>query len=546
MTVLKVLCLCILLSVNLVLNADAPNYWLQVPDAYKMPKRANVELKWRSVKKSDLPQKCIEQMYTEIKNPQIAEIDLNSDGKNELIINARHEDKIRGEYYIFMKRPPPYSSSAPEQYCLLYYKGICGDQLIIFEKKNGFYQILVFSRCGMRYKSFEIYSAHKGDPIGLYILSRQETHDFEKFQVNIKRGKLWGDYPDESFVAALEHCLRTVLDKHYLEVDQESLKIFKRKGMGTEFICRRGKEILISIIYGKPGLNLRCPNKEFKINSLRSLYYCYRETNEQKVISQAIKNFVKSYKYISFADRLADKINRYFALKDYLMVINHFEYFIKHYPSNKKLPKILFKAVDAAIEFSKKAKSAWGKYWRAVSFLYRAAEYLSGDDLARVLYRMWGIQCAIKTPESLKLAEGYRRKIEREQPDWKWSKPHIYLPPRTSKLYTPELVSQKKVGKSATLERFRFNYAFQKTADLLVLSIPFNKKNAYEGALGKSTDSDSKPPIEHICFADLTVFFRLKKFLYLPPILMVLILVWGVSMDFKERVFLAQNFLGTI
>ena len=335
----------ILLFMAVFVHADAPNYLLQAPDAYRMPKHSGVWLKWRNVKISDLPEECIEQMRTEIKSPKIAEVDLNSDGVNELIINTNPGAKIGGEYYIFMKKIPHYSSSAPKQYCKLNYTGIGGDSLVILEPKNGFYQFLVFSRSGMQYKFFKIYTVQQGDTAYGYILNREEWHNFYTFQVNIKHGKLWGDYPDESFVAALERCLRIVIDKHYSDrVSQEDLKISKRKGMGTGFTCREGKEILISLVYGKPNLKLRCPNKEFVINSRRSLYYCYSSGKEHKDIRQAIKQFAKNYKYIPFADRLVDKINHYYATKEYRRVQTYFDYFLKHYSSNKKLPELLFKA----------------------------------------------------------------------------------------------------------------------------------------------------------------------------------------------------------
>ena len=90
--------LCCLLSACFVLKADVPGYWLQAPDAYRVPKYSGVRLNWHDIKISDLPKECIEQMRTEIKSPRIAEIDLNSDGVNELIVNVRPGAKIAGEY----------------------------------------------------------------------------------------------------------------------------------------------------------------------------------------------------------------------------------------------------------------------------------------------------------------------------------------------------------------------------------------------------------------------------------------------------------------
>jgi hypothetical protein len=492
-------------------NADAPNYWLCAPDAYRAPKYSGVRLKWRDVKISDLPKECIEQMRTEIKSPKIAEIDLNSDGVNELVINARPGAKIAGEYYIFMEKAPPYSSSAPKQYCRLNYEGICGDPPVILEPENGFYQFLVTSRSGMRYKFFKIYSVLQGGPSYNYIMTRSETHDFRKYQVKIERGRLWGDYPDEVFTAALERCLRTVIDKHYSDkVSQEDLKISKRE-IGTDFICRKGKEVLISLVYGKPDLKLRCPNMEFAISSRRSLYYCYSPGKENTAILEAIKQFLKNYKYIPFADRLADEINRYYATKNYLAVTSRFEYFLKHYPSNKKLPKLLFKTVDAAIENNKKSDSAWGKYWKAVNHLYRAFKYLDGDDRAEALYRMWNIQYAIRTPESWRLAESYRRKINREHPNWKWSQPLFTVPPRSSKLYNPKLTARRKIGESATFERFKFDYAPGKSAEFLVISIPFSKESDYLTALGKAAFLKDGAQTASIFSAALTISFSPRE-----------------------------------
>ena len=99
---------------------------------------------------------------------------------------------------------------------------------------------------------------------------------------------------------------------------------------------------------------------------------------------------------------------------------------------------------------------------------------------------MWGIQCTIRTSESLKLAESYRRKINREHPKWKWSQPLFTVPPRTSKLYNPEVIARQKIGESATLERLKFDYAPGKSAEFLVVSIPFNNKSDYLTALGKT------------------------------------------------------------
>jgi hypothetical protein len=120
---------------------------------------------------------------------------------------------------------------------------------------------------------------------------------------------------------------------------------------------------------------------------------------------------------------------------------------------------------------------------------------------------MWGIQCTIRTSESLKLAESYRLKINREHPKWKWSRPLFTVPPRSSRLYNPERIARRKIGESATLERLKFDYVPGKSAELLVASIRFNNKGNYLTALGKTATSKSKPQIAHTFSAALSISF---------------------------------------
>jgi hypothetical protein len=64
--ILKIFLSLLIPTMAVAVCADVPNYWLQAPAAYQMPKRADITINWRQVKKSDLPKECVEQIRMQI------------------------------------------------------------------------------------------------------------------------------------------------------------------------------------------------------------------------------------------------------------------------------------------------------------------------------------------------------------------------------------------------------------------------------------------------------------------------------------------------
>ena len=48
-TIITIFLFC-MLTTCVVLKADVPKYWLQVPDAYQMPKHSSRQLDWHDIK----------------------------------------------------------------------------------------------------------------------------------------------------------------------------------------------------------------------------------------------------------------------------------------------------------------------------------------------------------------------------------------------------------------------------------------------------------------------------------------------------------------